>query len=142
MHSPFDGPYSPASQEDFETKHWEQYGFNFGSWDEKKIHKIELPVSQMKISDFDWHLDVPYWDSITGGKFEISPRDVLNGKAGSEKEQERVVAVDMSYPIEVLFHEGKWFILDGVHRWIKAVQEGKEEITVRVFPKERLEEIR
>ncbi len=142
MHSPFEGPFSSTSQEELETKHWERYGFNFGSWDEKKIWNIELPTSEMKISDFDWHLDVPYWDSTTGEKFVISPRDVLSKNPGSEKEQERMVAIDMSYPIDVLFHEGKWFILDGVHRWIKALAEGDEKINVRVFPNKRLEEIR
>lgn len=66
---------------------------------------------------------------------------MLNRKLGTETEQGRVRAVDTSYPIDVLFHEGKWFILDGVHRLIKTHQEGKEKITARVFPNERLEEI-
>ncbi len=142
MHAPFEGPPSPLHMKDVETIHWEQYGFNFGSWDEKKVWAIELPVTKMPVSDFDWHLDVPYWDSIDGKKFSVTPRDVLTRKSGTEKEQERVKNINTNYPIDVLFHEGKWFILDGVHRLIRILQEGQGSISVRVFPNERFHEIR
>ncbi len=141
MHSPFEGPHT-MQPEDAELIHWEKYGFNFGSWDEQKIWDIELPTSEMEINDFNWHLDVPYWNSDEGKQFAVTPRNVIDKIPGSSNEQARVGAVDMTYPLDVLFHEGKWFILDGVHRLIRARQEGREKITVRIFPNERLEEIR
>ncbi len=142
MHSPFEGPHSPEQSEESGTIHWERYGFNFGSWNEKKVWTIEIPSSEMEVSNFNWHLDVPYWNSSDGKKFSVTPRDVLQQKPGSEIEQKRVARVDMTYPIDILFHEGRWFILDGVHRLIKALQEGRESIPVRIFPNERLDEIR
>lgn len=60
MHSPFEGPHVPLQPEDAEVVHWERYGFNFGSWDEKKVWNIELSLSEMTVSNFDWHLDIPY----------------------------------------------------------------------------------
>jgi hypothetical protein len=142
MHSPFKEPHSPVHPEDTESLHWEKYGFNFGNWDEKKIWKIELPPAEMATSEFEWHLDVPYWDSDDGQKFTITPRDVLDKKLGATQHQKRVSEVDMDYPIDIMFHEGKWFILDGVHRLARALQEEKRIMNVRIFPSDRLEEIR
>jgi len=43
----------------------------------------------------------------------------------------KVEKADIIYPIEIYKHQGKWIILDGVHRYTKAVRNGYKTIKVR-----------
>lgn len=42
--------------------------------------------------------------------------------------------VDMQYPIELYFHKDQWIILDGIHRFTRALREGHTTIKVRRVP--------
>jgi hypothetical protein len=43
----------------------------------------------------------------------------------------RSSSADLSFPIEITPRDGRWFVLDGVHRLLKAVLVGARTISVR-----------
>ncbi|MBU1167449.1 hypothetical protein KKC60_03515 [Patescibacteria group bacterium] len=43
----------------------------------------------------------------------------------------QVEKADIKYPIEIYKHQGKWIILDGIHRFTKIVRLGYKTIKVR-----------
>src|SRR5688572_15298188 len=116
-------------------------GFDFGDWDEKKAWEFDLPSETMDLNRFLWLFDVPFYHADDGRKHVISAWDILHKKPGSTNEQRRLKEADESIPIIVLYHNNKWFVLDGIHRLIKAYQKGEQKIATRVFPEERLPEI-
>lgn len=120
---------------------WVHLGFDFGNWDEKKVWEIDLPAVEMDIKDLLWHFDMPYWTNDKKEKFSVTPWNVINKKPGTKQEQLRVECADLSYPIDILKHNDRWIILDGVHRLVKTYQAGETKIKVRIFPKARLGEI-
>ena len=123
------------------TIDWISLGYNFGSWEEKDVWRIALPSSEMAVSDFLWHFEVPYWENDDGEEFAVSAWDVVRGKSGSSKERLRTEQADLNFPIDVLHHNEKWFVLDGLHRLTKSYLCGQEKISVRIFPNARLAEI-
>ena len=123
------------------TIDWIVLGFPPGIWDEKKIWGIELPVITMDINELLWLIDVPFWESDDREEFALTPRVVMEGHPHSTKEWARMTRVDLSFPLDVLCYNGRWIVLDGVHRLMKAYMAGAETVTVRVFPPERLSEI-
>ncbi|MDB5260481.1 MAG: hypothetical protein JWN37_712 [Candidatus Nomurabacteria bacterium] len=120
---------------------WASLGYPRGSWDEKKIWAIELPTSEMNAENLLWHLDIPYWTSDDGKEFVVTAKDLVNKAPNSTKEWDRMMRADLSFPIDIIYYRGRWVILDGVHRFIKAYIQGEKKVSVRVFPEERLSEI-
>ena len=43
----------------------------------------------------------------------------------------RVNEVDLKHPIHIYLFKGKWIILDGVHRYTKAVRLGHKTVKVK-----------
>jgi hypothetical protein len=120
---------------------WQAIGFNFGNWEEELIWSLDTPVEEINIKNLLWHLDIPYWENDNEERWTVSPRDVINKEEGTSAEQKRVENVDISYPIELFENEGKYFILDGLHRLVKLYNQKSELIKVRITPKERFSEI-
>ncbi len=120
---------------------WHSVGFNFGNWEEELIWALDMPVQKINIDELTWHLDIPYWKNDNGERWAISPRDVINKEVGSVKEQNRVHDVDISYPIDLYKHDGKLFVLDGLHRLVKQYVDGAKRIQVRIVPKDRFHEV-
>ncbi len=123
------------------TIDWIVLGFPPGTWNEKKIWAIELPVTTMNINELLWLMDVPFWKSDDGEEHTITPRAVIERHPHSTKEWARMMRADLSFPLDVLCYNGKWIILDGVHRLMKAYLEGAQDVAVRIFPQERFSEI-
>jgi len=48
----------------------------------------------------------------------------------------KTLEANLEHPIEIYLHKGKWIILDGVHRFTKAVYLGHKTIKVRRISKE------
>jgi hypothetical protein len=44
------------------------------------------------------------------------------------------MAADIGCPLDLLFRNGRWVILDGVHRLLKADQFGLDNVRVRRLP--------
>jgi hypothetical protein len=53
----------------------------------------------------------------------------------------RTLDADLGYPLDVTLRSGRWFVLDGVHRLLRAVLRGDEIVRVRCVPAALLAEI-
>jgi len=120
---------------------WQSIGFNFGNWEEELIWALDLPVEEINIESLLWHLDIPYWENDKKERWTVSPRDVINKEEGTIDEQKRVENVEIKYPIELFENDGKYFILDGLHRLTKLYNQKVKVVRVRIIPKERFSEI-
>ena len=93
-----------------------------------------MSVSSVKISDLEFILDEKgVWDDNT------APRDVLNLPAEKRKTDghwKRIENANMSYPI-LIGPEG--WIIDGIHRFCKAVVKGDTTIKAYKFTKELMQ---
>ncbi|NTU98384.1 ParB N-terminal domain-containing protein [Candidatus Falkowbacteria bacterium] len=115
-----------------------EVGFDF-SWDEKKVWLLNEPVSEMAISELEWHFDIPFlWEK---GKYDLKPIEVINHPEAHTVEYERTLTADIKYPIDIMENKGRWLILDGLHRLMKAKINGIEKVHVRKIPRVRIPEI-
>ncbi|MFH1649346.1 MAG: hypothetical protein ABIA93_02265 [Candidatus Woesearchaeota archaeon] len=106
-------------------------GFDF-EWDNKKVWALDVPVTEMPIDKLSWHFDVPFlWEN---GVYNLTPREVLDNLEKHKKEYARTMAVDLSYPIDIMMNKGRWLILDGLHRLMKAKITGHRTVLVRKIP--------
>jgi len=114
-------------------------GFDF-SWDEKKVWGLQEPVTRMPTKDLLWHMDIPFlWEAR--GTYNLTPREVLEHPELHKKEFERTLRCNLSYPIDIMQQNGRWVILDGLHRLMKARMQGLPTVNVRKIPRTRISEI-
>lgn len=106
-----------------------EVGFDF-HWEEEKVWALELPVEEMPITDLEWHFDIPFW-FLPGGYYDLKPRDVINNPRDHLLEYGRTMASDLNYPLDIMNWRGRWLLLDGLHRLVKAYILGWETIKVR-----------
>ena len=95
-----------------------ELGFTF-YWDVRKLWEAELPIVPMRVQEFEWLLDKPFWKD-GHKKLALSPRRVAADPERYRAEYERAMAADLSCPINVIFLSGRWVIMDGLHRLLKA----------------------
>ena len=48
---------------------------------------------------------------------------------------------DLSHPIDIMENKGRWLILDGLHRLMKATIQEESTVQVRKIPREKIPEI-
>lgn len=99
--------------------------------DEVKLWDLNIPIEEINISDIDYNLDIPYLEKMGTDDWNLSPRMLIENFDKEKLHASRTRKVDLQYPIEIYKHQGKWIILDGVHRFTKAVLEGHKTIKVR-----------
>lgn len=115
-------------------------GFDFG-WDARDVWKLEAPITQMDVQDLTWHFDVPFlWED--GGYYNLKPREVIDNPQKHKGEYERTMRADMSHPIDIMGNKGRWTILDGLHRLMKAIILGQEKVNVRIIPRSEIPNIK
>jgi hypothetical protein len=113
-------------------------GFDF-SWDEKKVWALDEPVVEMDLSELEWHFDIPFlWEN---GVYNLTPREVISNPEKHSKEYQRTLDADLSHPIDIMENKGRWLILDGLHRLMKASIQGQQKVQVRKIPRSRIFEI-
>ena len=88
-------------------------------WKLDQLHRLELPVEQLAVSDLLWLLDLPLWQ-LDGVRFRVRPRDVLDKPESFPHHMARIRAADLDYPIHVTDKSGRTTVLDGFHRLAKA----------------------
>lgn len=113
-------------------------GFDF-SWDEKKVWQLDEPTIEMNISELEWHFDIPFW--CENGVYNLTPREVINNPENHKQEYDRAMNCDLKYPLDIMENKGKWLLLDGLHRLMKAYISGDKKVLVRKIPRERINEI-
>jgi hypothetical protein len=79
-------------------------------------------------------LDIPAF-GFEGRHYCLSPREVLRQPYRYAEEYRRVRNADLVFPIEIIWLRGRWVILDGLHRMMKAHEAQQDEIMVRKVPR-------
>lgn len=120
---------------------WSAVGFTFGNWEEELVWALDIPTQEIDIEQLAWHLDIPYWENDQGERWSVTPMDVIQGVAHSTNERKRIDDADTTYPLDLFEHEGKLFVLDGLHRLAKLYSGGEETVAVRIVPKDRFHEV-
>lgn len=114
-------------------------GVNFPR-DFEKLHRLNLPVSEMPIARLEYHLDLPFfWQPDQ--PFSLKPREVLNNPQTYVYRYGRIMGVDTSFPIDVIWWKRKWVILDGLHRLCQLVIRGETMVKVRKLPHKQIKDI-
>lgn len=113
-----------------------EVGFDF-SWDEEKVWKLDIPVTEMDIQELVWHFDIPFhWHK--GGIYNLKSSEIIENPEQYREEYERVMKVDLKYPIDIMKNKDRWLILDGLHRLIKAYILKMNKVKVRIIPREKI----
>lgn len=108
----------------------EEVGFDF-SWDEQKVWKLNSPTEEISIDELTWHFKVPFIWSKPNGYYDVEPQEVLNDPKKHPEEYQRTMKADMQYPIDIMYWKGRWLILDGLHRLMKASLQNDKLVKVR-----------
>lgn len=111
----------------------EEVGFDF-SWDEQKVWKLQYPIEQISIDELTWHFKVPFIWSKPNGYYDVEPQEVLDNPNNHPEEYQRTMEADLSYPIDIMYWKGRWLILDGLHRLMKASLQNDKTVKVRKIP--------
>lgn len=116
-----------------------EVGFDF-DWENEKVWQLNIPVTEMGIEKLIWHFDIPFhWHK--GGVYNLASREIIEHPEEYKEEYERTLKADLKYPIDIMENKGKWLILDGLHRLMKAYVSGSKSVSVRIIPREKIPEI-
>lgn len=110
----------------------EKYWYAF-DWDVEALWALDLAAEPFPLSRLEWMLDIPAF-GFEGRDYCLSPREVLRQPYRYAAEYQRVVKASLVFPIEIVWLRGRWVILDGVHRMMKAHEAQNDEIMARKVP--------
>lgn len=114
-------------------------GFDF-SWSEEKVWTLNVPVEEMDIQELLWHFAVPFlWED--GGVYNLTPQKIIDNPEMHKAEYERTMKADLVHPIDIMQNKGRWLILDGLHRLMKADVLGMNKVQVRKIPRKSIPDI-
>lgn len=97
-------------------------------------------MRSVQVEHLAWLLDLPLWQ-LDGARFQVSPRQVRDDPASFPDHSSRVTASDLRYPIHLVEYRWRLVILDGFHRFLKAVMDGRVEIDAMVLSDDDLKAI-
>ncbi len=109
-------------------------------WDVEALWQLDLPVEEFSIQKLEWHLDIPVWE-FNNRKYSLSPNQVLDDPKKYHLEYLRVQKADLNFPIEIIYRNSRWMILDGIHRLLKSYESGLQKIMVRKVPEKYIKVI-
>ena len=116
-----------------------EVGFDF-RWDNKKVWSLNVPIETADRLLLDWHFGIPFWNT-ENKYYNLKPIDVINKPNKYKAEYERTLNADLSHPIDIMKNKGRWLILDGLHRVVKAKILGQSKIQVRKIPRTEIPNI-
>lgn len=99
--------------------------------DEPKLWSVDIPIEDIPISEIEYNLDIPYLEQEGTHDWNLTPRMLIKNFDKELSHAKKINEIDLKHPIEIYLHKNKWIILDGVHRFTKAVLLGHEKIKVR-----------
>ena|SRR5260221_14790209 len=117
-----------------------EVGFDF-HWDSAKVWKLDLPIIDMDINELIWHFDIPFWEKEDTDDYNLTPWQVIKKEKGTIQHRKKIEKADIKYPIDIMENKGRWLILDGLHRLVKAYECGLKSVKVRKVPREKISEI-
>jgi hypothetical protein len=115
-----------------------EVGFDF-HWDERKVWALDVPVEEMELRELTWHFDIPFLRER--GQYDLTPREVLDHPEVHRAEHARMLRADLNYPLDIMENKGRWLLLDGLHRLMKAARLGMARVRVRKIPRDRIPDI-
>ena len=96
-----------------------------------KVWVLKIPVNKMLLSQLDWQFDIPFW-KYKQKKYAITPNQVLNNKRKYAYQYRRIKNANLKFPIDIAKNKnGRWEIIDGLHRLVKAKMLGLTVVSVR-----------
>lgn len=104
--------------------------------DEPKLWKANIPVEEINVSDINYNLDIFYLEQEGTDDWNLSPRMLIENFDKEISHAKRVEKANTEYPIDIYKSQGKWIILDGVHRFTKIIRLGHKTIKVRKVTEE------
>ncbi|MFH1315850.1 MAG: hypothetical protein ABIH67_05665 [Candidatus Uhrbacteria bacterium] len=99
--------------------------------DEPKLWAVDIPIEEIPISEIKYNLDIPYLEQEGTNDWNLTPRMLIENFNKEFFHANKVNEADLKYPIEIYLHKGKWIILDGVHRFTKAIRLEHKTIKIR-----------
>jgi hypothetical protein len=113
-------------------------GFDF-DWSEEKVWALDASVEEINTNELVWHFDIPFlWEN---GVYNLKPQEVLDSPNTYKEEYERTMRANLVYPIDIMQNKGRWLILDGLHRLMKASVLGMGKVRVRKISRENIPDI-
>ena len=109
--------------------------------DEHKVMRLDLPVEEILISELIHNADICYLEKEGTDDWNLSPNDLSRNFDREITHAKRVKGVDLSYPICIYNFDDQWIILDGVHRFTKAIMDDKKTILVKKVPSKLIDTI-
>jgi hypothetical protein len=71
----------------------------------------------------------------------LTPNQVIKNSEKFREEYDRTMKAEMTYPIDIMENKGRWLILDGLHRLVKAKIIGHDKVNVRKIPRSDISKI-
>ena len=94
-------------------------------------HDEELgPIQTVAVDDLAWLLELPLW-GWRGEPFKVTPNQVAADPQTYAVHYARVMWSDVDDPIIVAERNGRTVVLDGYHRLLRAVIEGRKTVPAR-----------
>lgn len=121
-------------------EHIQIYAFDF-LWDNELVWKLDVPTETMDINNLIWHFDVP-WLHTDGGRFDLLPVNIMKHPELYPKQYQRTMDSDLRFPIDIMWNNDRWLILDGLPRLMKSVYAGEKQVTVRKIDRSMIPLIR
>ncbi len=118
----------------------EDVGFDF-NWDSRKVWALDEPVVDMDIDELLWHFEIPFWEMKDTDDYNLTPNEVIKEPDVHSIHYKKVQKADLHYPIDIMENKGRWLILDGLHRLVKAYLASQKTVKVRKIPRSRIPEI-
>ncbi|HLD05523.1 MAG TPA: ParB/RepB/Spo0J family partition protein [Candidatus Nanoarchaeia archaeon] len=117
-----------------------EVGFDF-SWDNEKVWALDIPEEDINLSELAWHFEIPFWD-LEPSYYNLAPNQVIQSPNEFKEEYRRTMKADLSHPIDIMENKGRWLILDGLHRLVKAKILGYTRVKVRRIPRSAIPKIK
>ena len=115
-------------------------GFDF-HWDSSKVWALDERVVDMDINELIWHFEVPFWEMADSDDYNLTPQQVIKDPDRHSAHYQKVQRSNLIHPIDIMENKGRWLILDGLHRLVKAYLAGQKIVKVRKIPRSRIPEI-
>jgi hypothetical protein len=106
--------------------------------DEEKVMALDLPVEEVDLTILMNNADICYLEKEGTDDWNLSPNQLVADFDHETTHARRVEDVDM-YPIAIYWFKNNWIILDGVHRFTKALMRKAKTIKVKKVPAELIE---
>ena len=104
-------------------------------WDTTMVWSLPTPVSQLPFENLAWHLGLTVWSTVRGEpRFDLAPATVLAAPSAHARHWAKIQNADLSYPLELFDHGGRWVILDGYHRLCRHYLSQTQQVPVRFHP--------